>query len=196
MIARGRHKVPRGNIAMVITFLEMTRKPPQRTADIPQGLTLAPWPDPPLEDYRRIMRRIGQDWLWYGRLSLSDNELRRRIHAVGVEMYCLWKADAPLALVELKFSADECELSFFGVDASLIGTTAARHLMSFAIDEAWSKPIKRFHLNTCTLDSPKALDFYRRSGFVEYDRAVEVVTDPRLNGVLPRDAAPNIAILE
>ena len=196
MIGAGLHPVPKGHIAMVVTYLEMTARPAPRPAPLPDGVRLGPWPDPGLEDYRDLMRRIGTDWLWHGRLGLSDGELSRRIHGAGVDMACLWEDETPLAIAELRFRRDECEMTFFGVAKPLIGTTAARHLMSDAIDRAWSRPIRRFHLHTCTLDSPKALDFYRRSGFREYDRAVEISRDPRLNGVLPPDAAPNIAILE
>ena len=195
-LSAGVHRVPRGHIAMVVTYLEMTARPAPRTAPVPEGHRLAPWPDPPLEDYRAIMRRIGKDWLWQGRLSLSDGELKRRIHGEDVDIMCLWDAETPVGIAELKFKGSACNLVFFGVAASLIGTTGARALMADAIDRAWVRDITRFDLNTCTLDHPKALDFYRRSGFVEYDRAVEITRDPRLNGVLPRAAAPNIAVLE
>ncbi len=181
---------------MVVTYLEMTAKPLPRTAPVPDGMRLAPWHEPAREDYRDLMHRIGADYLWYGRLSLSDGELDRRIGAAGVEMTCLWDGDTPVGLAELKFDGDDAEVSFFGVAPTLVGTTGARALMSDAIERAWARPIKRMHLNTCTLDHPKALDFYRRSGFVEYDRAVQVARDPRLNGVLPTGAAPNIAVLE
>lgn len=196
VLGAGVHRVPKGHIAMVITYLEMTARPAPRTAPVPDGYALAPWPDPPLDDYRAIMRLIGTDWLWHGRLSLSDGELARRIHGPDVDIMCLWESTSPVAIAELKFKGDSCNLAFFGVAPALIGTTGARALMADAIARAWARPISRFDLNTCTLDSPKALDFYRRSGFCEYDRAVEVVRDPRLNGILPRDAAPNIAVIE
>lgn len=195
-LAAGVHKVPRGHIAMVVTYLEMTARPTPRTAPVPEGYRLAPWPDPPLDEYRAIMRRIGAEWLWQGRLSLSDGELKRRIHGPDVDIMCLWDGETPMGLAELKFKGDACNLAFFGVAEPLIGTTGARALMADAIDRAWARDITRFDLNTCTLDHPKALGFYRRSGFVEYDRAVEITRDPRLNGILPRDAAPNIAVLE
>lgn len=181
---------------MVITYLEMTARPALRTAPAPDGCRLAPWPKPPLEDYREIMRRVGTDWLWHGRLSLSDGELKRQTHSEAVDIECIWQGDTPVAISELKFKTSEAELVFFGVAPSLIGTTAARFLMAATLERAWQRPINWLYLDTCTLDSPKALDFYRRSGFVEYDRAIRVSPDPRLNGILPHDAASNIAVLE
>ncbi|MEL7027042.1 MAG: GNAT family N-acetyltransferase [Pseudomonadota bacterium] len=175
----------------------MTSRPAPRTAPLPAGISLAAWNKPPLEDYRKLMAEIGAEWLWFSRLSLSDGELERRIHKADVEISCLWKGEEPVGLAELLFKdKDTCEVSYFGVTEVLFGTTSARCLMTDAIDRAWSRPISRMQLNTCTLDSPKALDFYRRSGFVEYDRAVEIARDPRLNGVLRRDVASQIAIIE
>jgi ribosomal protein S18 acetylase RimI-like enzyme len=51
-------------------------------------------------------------------------------------------------------------------------------------------------VHSCTLDSPQALGFYRRAGFVPYAREVEIFADPRIAGVLPRDAAPHVPLLE
>jgi ribosomal protein S18 acetylase RimI-like enzyme len=50
-------------------------------------------------------------------------------------------------------------------------------------------------VHTCTLDHPSALGFYRRHGFTAIGRAVETFTDPRVLGVLPMDAAPQIPLL-
>jgi hypothetical protein len=50
-------------------------------------------------------------------------------------------------------------------------------------------------VHTCTLDGPTALNFYIRSGFVPYQRQVETFSDPRLTGLIPRDAAPQIPLI-
>ena len=68
--------------------------------------------------------------------------------------------------------------------------------MDKAIQLAWAEPIDRFWVHTCTLDHPRALAFYMRSGFTAYRRELEVADDPRLTGVLPREAAPQIPIIE
>ena len=68
--------------------------------------------------------------------------------------------------------------------------------MNRAIERAWSQPIRRFWVHTCTLDSPGAIGFYQRSGFRPYAIEVEVADDPRLSGHLPRTAAPHVPIIE
>ena len=89
-----------------------------------------------------------------------------------------------------------CELSYFGLTAKVTGTGAGRWLMNRAIELAWSRPIERFWVHTCTYDHPGALSFYMRSGFRPFRREIEICDDPRLSGVLPRTASPHIPIIE
>jgi GNAT superfamily N-acetyltransferase len=102
-----------------------------------------------------------------------------------------------VGLLELDFRAmPDCELSFLGFIPELTGKGMGRWLMAQAMAMAWRKGVDRFRVHTCTLDSPGALGFYRRSGFVPYAREVEIFADPRVAGVLPRDAAPHVPLLE
>ncbi len=99
-------------------------------------------------------------------------------------------------LLELDFRVPgECELAFFGVTPALVGHGAGRWLMNRAVALAWSRPIRRFWVHTCALDAPEALPFYLRSGFAPYARKVEVYDDPRLTGVLPTTAAPQVPMV-
>ena len=61
---------------------------------------------------------------------------------------------------------------------------------------AWARPIARFHVHTCTLDSPGALSFYRRSGFTPVRQQIEIAADPRVTGDLPREAGAHIPLFE
>jgi len=84
-------------------------------------------------------------------------------------------------MLELDFRhAKECELGYFGLTSGMVGTGAGRWLMEHALTLAWAQPITRFHVHTCTLDSPQALAFYMRSGFTAYRRQIEIADDPRL----------------
>ena len=51
-------------------------------------------------------------------------------------------------------------------------------------------------VHTCTLDHPAALPAYLRAGFTAVGRAFESFPDPRLAGLLPRDAAPQLPLLD
>jgi hypothetical protein len=65
-------------------------------------------------------------------------------------------------------------------------------MMNRAIALAFSQPIERFWLHTCTLDHPGAIAFYRRSGFVPVRLAVEVTDDPRALGLVGPDIWPDL----
>ena len=67
--------------------------------------------------------------------------------------------------------------------------------MAHTLMLAWRAGVERVWVHTCTLDHPKALDFYRAQGFEPYARAIETFADPRLAGLLPADVAPQIPLL-
>jgi GNAT superfamily N-acetyltransferase len=143
-----------------------------------------------------MFRRVGADWLWFSRLRLKDGELSAILDDPLVEVYTLRKGAADEGLLELDFREPEtCELGFFGVTQRLVGTGAGRWLMNRALEIVWSRRIERFWVHTCTLDHQGAVAFYMRSGFTPFRQLVEITDDPRLEGVLPRHAAPHAPII-
>ena len=192
----GYSAVPPGHVAAVVTSLEMSSRPPERSMHpFPPGVTLEPL-ERSIAAYRKLYRAVGTDWLWFSRLVMADEKLQAILDDPQVEFFALRKEGRDVGILELDFSqAGECELSFFGVAPDMVGTGVGRTLMNEAIDRAWSKPIRRFWVHTCTLDHPAALDFYRRSGFRPYAFQVEVFPDPRLTGALPRDCSRHVPLL-
>lgn len=192
MLSTGFHKIPKGHLSTVVTYLEMT-SPHQRTTPDIEGLQLVQHSAMSPQIYRALFRRIGQDYLWFSRLYLSDEEIVELFADPNYDLYTLQRDGEDLALLELDFRTNgACELAFFGLDDALIGSGAGRYLMTQAISLAFTRPITRFHVHTCTLDSPQALGFYVRSGFKPVRQEIEVVEDPRLTGHLPKTAAPQI----
>ncbi len=192
----GYHDIPAGKLAAVVTYLEMTARPASRPerGDAPWALRHVT--APALAWYRALYRRVGADWLWSSRLALTDAALSVIITSPEVEVHALTASGRDDGILELDFRVPgECEVGFFGLGASIVGAGAGRWLMNRAIAIAWARPITRLWLHTCSLDSPAALAFYIRSGFAPYERKVEVFDDPRLTGVLPRDAAPQIPLI-
>ena len=115
----------------------------------------------------------------------------------GIEVYALVVDGREEGLLELDFrDPGQCELVYFGVTASLIGTGAARFLMNRALERAWRGDVRRVWVHTCTFDHPSAVAFYQRSGFTPFRRQIEVADDPRLDGTAPRDAAKHVPIIE
>ena len=170
----GFYDIPAGKLPMVVTYLEMTAPAPLRGASLPQGLTFTDFPRDPYA-YRDLFRRVGQDWLWFGRLELTEEELIEILNDPKQHIFALEKDGRPEGLLELDFrKAGECELAYFGVTPALIGSGAGAYLMDQAITRAWAEDITRFHVHTCSIDSPQALSFYIRSGFTPYKRQVEI----------------------
>lgn len=195
MLENGFHPVPAGKIAMVVTHLEMRARPETRAVPLPDHVAFRTVAASP-EWFRDVFTRVGSlEWLWYGRLKLDDATLAALLDDPNIEHYTLSSDRRDEALLELDFrQPGACELSFFGLTPALIGTGSGRYLMNAAIKRAWSRPIERFHVHTCTFDSPQALSFYRRSGFEPVRQEIEIDDDPRLHGVLPPSAGPNIPI--
>jgi GNAT superfamily N-acetyltransferase len=196
MVPDGRSDVPAGKVAAVITHLEMTARPaPRLVHPDPWALRKAVTPD--VDWYRELYRRVGQEWLWIARIRMADVELATRIQSPEVEIHALVNEGREEGLLELDFrDAGTCEIVFLGVTANLVGTGAGRWLMDHALALAWSRPIKRLWLNTCTFDHPSALAFYQRSGFHAFRRQIVILDDPRLDGTVPRNAAKHVPIIE
>jgi GNAT superfamily N-acetyltransferase len=189
--------VPDDQIATIVTHLEMRERP--RPAPIPPApLRLVPWKAPTPDAYRTLFRRVGEPWLWFSRLAMDDAALTAIIHDPAVEVYAVTDLrGVEVGLLELDFrSPPDCELAFFGLIPDLTGKGLGQWLMAQAKTLAWRKQVTRFWVHSCTLDSPAALGFYRKAGFVPYKREVEIFADPRLAGLLPPDAAPHVPMLD
>lgn len=188
-------KVTDGELAAVVTFLEMRESP---RANVPRSpLSLRRIEDPRPGGYRELFRKIGARWLWFSRLVMDDAALAAIIQHPAVELFeVVDESGSEAGMLELDYrEPGECELSFVGLVPELSGQGHGRWLLAEAISRAWREDVTRVHVHTCTLDHPAALSAYRRAGFVPYRRAVERFPDPRLLGFLPRDCAPQIPLI-
>lgn len=182
-------------LVAVVTYLAMCKAAPSQ---IPaSSLSLRRLEQPELDGYRQLFRRIGQTWLWFSRLLLSDEQLARIIHDQAVEVYVVTdEIGATIGMVELDFrDPGQCELAFIGLVPELAGLGYGRWLLAQTLALAWREGVTRVHVHTCTLDHPAALAAYRNAGFTAYKRGLERFTDPRLLGILPRDCAPQVPLL-
>ena len=190
--------IPDGELAAVVTYLEMTHAPPgdsPSSRDCPLSLKRVENPQP--DDYRALFRLVGAPWLWFSRLIDSDARLAATIQHPRVELYSvLDEAGREAGMLELDFrEPGACELAFIGLVPELAGKGHGRWLLAEAIRLAWRGRVRRVHVHTCSLDHPAALSAYRRAGFTPYKRAVERFPDPRLLGILPLDCAPQVPVV-
>ncbi|WP_066481087.1 MULTISPECIES: GNAT family N-acetyltransferase [unclassified Sphingomonas] len=184
------------HLATVVTTLEMHARP--RPRPLPASpLRLVAWPKPAPDAYRTLFRRVGGPWLWYSRLVMRDAELVAATHRDETQVHAVIDpAGIEVGLLELTHpEPDWCALDYFGLVPELTGRGHGNWLMQLAMAMAWRPEVTMVRVNTCTLDHPAALGFYRRHGFVAVKRTVETFRDPRVTGVLPADAAPQIPCL-
>ncbi len=192
----GETALPKGKIASIVTYLEMTAPPGERTLPDRCDLSLEKVNLPDLDWYRGIYRAIGEQWLWFSRLRITDNALRDILESQLTEVYVLRSKGKDIGLFELDLTNfPDIEVAFFGTVPDQYGAGAGRWMMTHGLRLAWAKSPKRVWLHTCNLDHPAALPFYVRTGFEPYKFAVDVDNDPRLTGVLDPSAAPHVPLL-
>lgn len=195
-LSLGFHAVAPGHLATVVTHLEMTELPVLKPVD-GAGLSLRPMPRPRTDTYRTLFAAVGTEWLWQSRLAMDETDLRVILDDDRVQVFALEHSGCDAGLLELDFrEGADVELAFFGLSAALQGTQAARWMMNQALQMVFARPLKRLWVHTCTLDHPRALAFYRRTGFRPYAQEIEVMRDPRIGGPLPRSAGPHIPVFE
>lgn len=176
-----------GRLQIVKTYMEMRTRP-----DAMARVDCAPPPDtlllravaPEPSFYRWLFSAVGEPWLWWTRALMSDAQLREVIHDPRVQIHVVYSEGQPAGFFELdRRGVDEVELAFCGLLPRFIGRRLGQYLLRSAIAYAWAPPnVTRLWLHTCTLDHPKAVEFYERHGFITYHRAEETVEDPRMSG--------------
>ena len=185
--------VPPGHVAAIVTYLELADWPEPAGAE-ESPLRLETWHEVDLERYRHLFRRVGAKWLWYSRLAMDDATLR---DAIGEVHAVIDRAGEDVGLIELDFrNAGVCVIRFLGLVPGLAGQGHGRWLFAQTLELARRPGVGRVRVHTCTLDHPAALPAYLRAGFVAYARAFESFPDPRARGLLPRDAAPQIPLVD
>lgn len=186
------HPLPRGHVGAVVTALTMAERP--RLAPLPASeLRLEAWPDPDLDRYRALFRRVGERWLWYSRLIMGDDELRS---ALGEVNLVRGPDGSEAGMIELERDPDACRIRFLGLVPELTGRGHGRWLIECALALAWQDGVEQVELYTCSLDHPAAMPAYLRAGFTAVSRSFESFPDPRLTGHLPRDCAPQVPLVE
>lgn len=187
--------LPPGHVAAIKTYLErdVLRATPPNTGR-PFDLVRLRGAEEPR--YRALFRALGMRWLWWSRLQLSPSTLATVLNQPHVEAFAIVEDGGDIGLLEWDFSQAEApELAFLGLIDSATGRGLGGALLAATFERLSQAPAKKIRVNTCTFDSPVALQFYRRHGFEVVLQAIEIVPDPRLQGLLPHDAAPHIPII-
>jgi GNAT superfamily N-acetyltransferase len=180
---------PPGKLSDIVTYLEMTARPVRPPVPVPAGkLALMRAERCTVPFYRFLYGTVGAPWLWFERMTWSEEKLAALIEKPEVEIFVLYVGGVPAGYCELDRSEPaDVELAYFGLMPEFIGRGYGAYLLREAVDAAWQHNPKRVWVHTCTYDHPRALGVYQRAGFVVYRREPVIFDDPRVTGALPRD---------
>ena len=161
MNAPAEEAVPAGKLRSVVTHLAMEAPPTQALPPPPEpGIAIARRQAMPAADYLRLYHAIGDDWLWWSRLTMDEPTLTVHLAEDETEVYVAAADGEEIGLIELNLRpAPDIELRYLGVIPSRIGTGLGGWLLAYAIAAASRHRPRRMIVNTCTLDHPGALAF-------------------------------------
>lgn len=157
-----------------VTFLQMWARPPlppRVLPGVPVSIMQARRCTVPF--YRYLYESVGKPWVWVNRRRASDAELARILADEGIAVHVLYADGEPAGYAE--FDARNrlnIELSYFGLAPAFVGMGLGAFFLREAVSIAWDMEPKRLHVQTCTLDHPRALPLYQRMGFVPFSRTV------------------------
>ena len=189
--------LPVRHVATIKTYLQRQALPAFPRRPDPAGISLLRMTGKNEARYQSIFATLGKEWLWWSRMMLSAEAISSILDDQNVLAYAVQENGRDIGLMELDFREKGCEeLAFLGLFKGCTGKGIGPWLMGEALEIAFSHhALDQIQVNTCTLDHPGALGFYRSCGFTPIRQAVEIVPDPRLSGLLALDAAPHIPII-
>jgi GNAT superfamily N-acetyltransferase len=173
-----------------VVFLQMPVPAPRAPEVFPPGAELARQ-RLSVAGYRKIYDAIGGPWLWWLRRVMPDEMLAQHLANPAVSTHLL-RVDGEMAgFFELERNWPDVNLNYFGLMQDRIGQGLGTRLLRSAINEValinqpsrnGGGPARRFTVNTCSADHPRALPNYLAEGFLEIRRAREIWDIPRRLG--------------
>jgi ribosomal protein S18 acetylase RimI-like enzyme len=154
-------------VEVVRTYLEMSSPGELRPAPVPDPApTLERVGQCPVSFFRYLYAEVGRAFHWTDRLGWDDATVSQYLADPATSLWLLsWQA-APAGYFELRAPGDGAvEIAYFGLLPEYFGRGWGGHLLTRAVESAWSLGASRVWLHTCTLDHPAALPNYLRRGF-------------------------------
>lgn len=157
-------------VSVLRTYLELTSRDALRPAALTEPDARFARLDPcTVERYRTLYRDVGSAWHWHDRARWSDEQLAAYLAAPDVFVWELRVGDDTAGYFELHVEPEgSVEIVYFGLMAGFFGRGLGGAMLTRAVEEAWALGASRVWLNTCTLDSPRALPNYLARGFVPF----------------------------
>ena len=177
-----------GGTPSTVWYLEQTSRPeprPAKAPEVPVETVRAELPSPELS--RFLYTAVGGDLFWVDRLPWTWQQWYDWLTQPGVETWVAWVHGIPAGYAELHAQpAGQVQVTSFGLLPSFTGQGLGGHLLTFALDHAWTiahrwpdqQPTTRVWLHTCSQDSPSALPIYQSHGLRVYRTQTQTVHLP------------------
>ena len=135
-------------------------------------------PNPSINHF--FFLEVGLPFKWYSRLRWTYQDWHDYVHAADVQTWIGDLSGSPFGYFELQNRQKTTEIMFFGLLRQFIGQGLGAHLLSHAIDRAWSiEGTATVYVHTCTQDHPAALRNYLARGFriIREEKEIEEMPD-------------------
>ena len=163
----------------------MQSRPTQAPRALPLGARVEHVHPMPLHFYRYLYETVGAPWAWVDRRWMGDAELASHVQSKDVEVHVATLHGAPVGFFELDArTPGSIELAYFGLMPESVGRGLGLTLLELAVVRAWDwasvrGDVTRIWVHTCSLDHPRALEIYRRAGFMVFEEEAHEEWDPR-----------------
>ena len=154
-------------VEVVRTYLELKSRDRLRAAyaNDPR-VRFVPRPGISVARYRELYQAVGARWHWHDRDAWPDEELARYLASPHIVVWECVVDEETAGYFELAARDDgSVEILYFGLVDAFIGQGLGKAMLTRAVEESFALGATRVRLDTCTLDSPRALPNYKARGF-------------------------------
>jgi len=150
-----------------VTYLEMTERYPHNvSAPLGMALALMRAEHCPIHFYRYLYKQVGRPHHWKTRRKQSDEEVTRIIQSQDTILHILYVDGCPAGFAETNLrNMPQAEVVYFGIMADYQGRSLSRFFLGEVVAAAWDKGIDKLVIQTNSLDNPRALQLYQKTGF-------------------------------
>lgn len=125
------------------------------------------------QDYLQFYHQIGKPWKWAERLILDQKKLDYILQNPLNEIYYIFENQERIGYFEIDFNQQEPELQYFGIIPKHLGKGIGKQMMQAVFNIVLQRDQSSIFLHTCSNDSPAALPFYQKMGFIIYKEVTE-----------------------
>lgn len=170
---------PAERVTVSVTFLRMDHPPADPSPSLPLACQVVQTARCTVSFYRYLYNTVGEDYVWWLRRTMSDNDLALLLGDPAVSIHVLYSGGEPAGFFELDARPwPDVNLSYFGLLPHAVGTGVGFAFLRHAVDHVWRSGARGMTVNTCTADHPRALPTYLRAGFRPIRQVREVWNVP------------------